>query len=116
MPFSYYTDMCRAIKAACPQIHIKAFTAIEIVHFTRISMPRLSIEEVLCELRDAGLDSLPGGGAEIFDDRVHEEAFQSKVGEKHWFDVHRTAHDLGIPPTRRCSTATSKRSKNGCVT
>ncbi len=97
LPFSFYTDMCRAIKAACPGMHIKAFTAIEIVHFTRISKPRLSIEEVLVALREAGLDSLPGGGAEIFDDRVHDEAYRAKVGEKHWFDVHRAAHDLGIP-------------------
>jgi len=97
LPFSFYTDLCRAIKARCPGIHIKAFTAIEIVHFTRISKPRLSIEEVLIALREAGLDSLPGGGAEIFDDRVHGEAFKAKVGEKHWFDVHRAAHNLGIP-------------------
>lgn len=97
LPFSFYTDMCRAIKQRCPGLHIKAFTAIEIVHFTRISKPRLSIEEVLIALREAGLDSLPGGGAEIFDDRVHNEAFKNKVGEKHWFDVHRTAHSLGIP-------------------
>lgn len=97
LPFSFYTDMCRAIHERCPGLHIKAFTAIEIVHFTRISKPRLSIEEVLLKLRDAGLDSLPGGGAEIFDERVHAEAFKAKVGEKHWFDVHRAAHDLGIP-------------------
>jgi aminodeoxyfutalosine synthase len=97
LPFSYYTDMCRAIRQRCPGLHIKAFTAIEIVHFTRIARPRVSIEEVLIALREAGLDSLPGGGAEIFDDRVHDEAFQAKVGEEHWFDVHRTAHDLGIP-------------------
>ena len=97
LPFSYYTDMCRAIKAACPTLCIKAFTAIEIVHFTRISKPRLSVEEVLIALREAGLDTLPGGGAEIFDDRVHEEAYKAKVGEKHWFDVHDTAHRLGIP-------------------
>jgi aminodeoxyfutalosine synthase len=97
LPFSYYTDMCRGIKARCPDLHIKAFTAIEIVHFTRISKPRLSIREVLLALREAGLDSLPGGGAEIFDDRVHEEAFRNKVGERHWFDVHREAHALGIP-------------------
>ena len=97
LPFSFYTDMCRAIKRRCPGLHIKAFTAIEIVHFTRISKPRLSIAEVLTALRQAGLDSLPGGGAEIFDDRVHSEAFKAKVGEQHWFDVHRTAHELGIP-------------------
>ncbi|MEP0847952.1 MAG: radical SAM protein [Phycisphaerae bacterium] len=97
LPFAFYTDMCRAIKQRCPDLHIKAFTAIEIVHFARISRPRLSIEEVLIALREAGLGSLPGGGAEIFDDRVHDEAFTAKVGEKHWFDVHRAAHDLGIP-------------------
>ena len=89
--------MCRAIKQRCPDLHIKAFTAIEIVHFTRISKPRMSIAEVLTALREAGLDSLPGGGAEIFDDRVHAEAFKNKVGEAHWFDVHRVAHELGIP-------------------
>lgn len=96
LPFSYYTDMCRAIKRRCPQLHIKAFTAIEIVHFTRITRPRLSIAEALTALREAGLDSLPGGGAEIFDHRVHAEALKTKVGEQHWFDVHRVAHELGI--------------------
>ncbi|HUN81425.1 MAG TPA: radical SAM protein, partial [Phycisphaerae bacterium] len=96
LPFSYYLDMCRAIREACPRMHIKAFTAIEIIHFTRISNPRLSIAEVLTQLRHAGLDSMPGGGAEIFDDRVHDEAYQNKVGEQGWFDVHRTAHELGI--------------------
>ena len=97
LPFSYYTDMCAAIRQRCPTLHIKAFTAIEIVHFARITRPHMSIEEVLRALRAAGLDSLPGGGAEIFDDRVHDEAFRAKVGEQHWFDVHRTAHKLGIP-------------------
>ena len=97
LPFSYYTDMCRAIRRVCPAIHIKAFTAIEIIHFTRISKPRLSILQVLEQLREAGLDSLPGGGAEIFDDRIHEEAYRAKVGEQGWFDVHRAAHELGIP-------------------
>jgi len=97
LPFEYYVDMCRAIRTACPGLFIKAFTAIEIIHFTRITRPRLSIREVLDRLRDAGLDTLPGGGAEIFDDRVHGEAYRAKVGEAGWFDVHRTAHELGIP-------------------
>ncbi|MBI5764215.1 MAG: CofH family radical SAM protein [Planctomycetes bacterium] len=97
LPFDFYLDMCRQIRAACPRICIKAFTAIEIIHFTRITRPRLSIRRVLEQLRDAGLDTLPGGGAEIFDDRVHDEVYQSKVGEQGWFDVHRTAHELGIP-------------------
>lgn len=97
LPFSYYVQMCRAIREACPRLHIKAFTAIEVIHFTRIARPRMSIREVLTELRAAGLDSLPGGGAEIFDDRVHGEAYRSKVGEEGWFDVHRVAHEMGLP-------------------
>lgn len=97
LPFDYYLDMCRAIKSAAPKLHIKAFTAIEIIHFTRITRPRLSIREVLEQLREAGLGSLPGGGAEIFDDRVHDEAYKNKVGEAGWFDVHDTAHEIGIP-------------------
>jgi aminodeoxyfutalosine synthase len=96
LPFTYYTDMCRAIRDACPRMHIKAFTAIEIIHFTRITKPRLTIAEVLTQLREAGLGSLPGGGAEIFDERVHDEAYKTKVGEAEWFEVHRTAHELGM--------------------
>jgi aminodeoxyfutalosine synthase len=96
LSFSYYTGMCRAIREACPHLHIKAFTAIEIIHFTRIAKPRLTIAEVLMQLYEAGLNSMPGGGAEIFDDRVHDEAFKAKVGEAEWFEVHRTAHELGI--------------------
>lgn len=96
LPFSYYLDLCSAIRDSCPHLHIKAFTAIEIIHFTRISRPRRSIAEVLAQLRDAGLGSMPGGGAEIFDQRVHDEAYKNKVGEAEWFEVHRMAHELGI--------------------
>ncbi len=95
LKFDYYLDMLRGIRAACPAVHIKAFTAIEIVHFSRVA--RLPIAEVLAALREAGLGSLPGGGAEIFDDRVHDEVFKGKVGANKWFEVHRTAHSLGIP-------------------
>ncbi len=94
LKFEYYLDFLRGIRRECPDLHIKAFTAIEIVHFSRIA--RLSIEEVLRELKAAGLGSLPGGGAEIFDDRVHDEAFKGKVREDKWFEVHRTAHRLGL--------------------
>ncbi len=72
----------------------KAFTAIEIIHLGRIA--HLSVREVLMALREAGLGSLPGGGAEIFDDRVHDEVFKGKVREDKWFEVHRSAHELGI--------------------
>ncbi len=94
LKFDYYLDILRGIRRECPSLHIKAFTAIEIVHFSRIA--KISIRDVLVALRDAGLGSLPGGGAEIFDDRVHDEAFKGKVREDKWFEVHRTAHELGI--------------------
>jgi len=95
LKFDYYLAMLRGIRQACPGLHIKAFTAIEIIHFSRIA--HLSIAEVLTALRQAGLGSLPGGGAEIFDDRVHDQVFKGKVREDRWFEVHRTAHRLGIP-------------------
>jgi aminodeoxyfutalosine synthase len=94
LKFDYYLDMLRGIRTECPDLHIKAFTAIEIVHFSRIA--RLSLHDVLAALREAGLGSMPGGGAEIFDDRVHDEAFKGKVRADKWFEVHRTAHGLGI--------------------
>jgi len=94
LKFDYYLDMLRGIRSACPGLHVKAFTAIEIVHFSRVA--RMSIRDVLASLREAGLGSLPGGGAEIFDDRVHAEVFKGKVGANKWFEVHRTAHALGI--------------------
>src|SRR5687768_13106659 len=94
LKFDYYLDLLRGIRAACPDLHVKAFTAIEIVHFARVA--RMTVREVLTALRDAGLGSLPGGGAEIFDDRVHDEVFKGKVRADRWFEVHRTAHALGI--------------------
>ncbi len=94
LKFDYYLDVLRGIRTTCPDLHVKAFTAIEIIHFSRIA--RLSVREVLIALREAGLGSLPGGGAEIFDDRVHDEAFKGKVRADKWFEVHRAAHSLGI--------------------
>ncbi len=94
LKFDYYTDMLKGIRRERPELHIKAFTAIEIIHFSRIS--RMSIAEVLTALQQAGLGSMPGGGAEIFDDRVHDEVFKGKVRADRWFEVHRTAHSLGI--------------------
>jgi aminodeoxyfutalosine synthase len=94
LKFDYYLDMLKGVRAAAPDLHIKAFTAIEIIHFSRIA--RMTVREVLIALREAGLGSLPGGGAEIFDDRVHDEVFKGKVRADKWFEVHRTAHSLGI--------------------
>ena len=94
LKFDYYLDMLRGVREARPSLHIKAFTAIEIVHLSRIA--RMSIRDVLIALKEAGLGSMPGGGAEIFDDRVHDEVFKGKVRADKWFEVHRTAHSLGI--------------------
>ena len=100
LPFSYYTDMLRAIREEAPAIHIKAFTAVEIVHLQRISKRGgegyEGVKAVLKDLIEAGLGSLPGGGAEVFDDRVHDEAFKGKIRSDQWLDVHRAAHELGI--------------------
>jgi len=96
LPFSFYTDMMQAIREAAPTIHIKAFTAVEIVHLARISKRPDDIKGVLSDLQKAGLGSLPGGGAEVFDDRVHDEAFKGKIRSDKWIEVHRFAHQLGI--------------------
>lgn len=96
LPFDYYTGMLRAIRLAAPAIHIKAFTAVEIVHLARISQRPRDIEGVLRDLFEAGLGSLPGGGAEVFDDRVHDEAFKGKIRSDQWLEVHQIAHRLGL--------------------
>lgn len=100
LPFEYYTDMLRVIREIAPNIHIKAFTAVEIVHFARITKRGrdgiTGISSVLSDLIANGLGSLPGGGAEVFDDRVHDEVFRGKIGSKKWMDVHRCAHELGL--------------------
>ncbi|MCC7409377.1 MAG: aminofutalosine synthase MqnE [Phycisphaeraceae bacterium] len=95
-PFSYYTDMLGAIRQVAPKLHIKAFTAVEIVHLARISKRPRQLDVVLTELKEAGLGSLPGGGAEVFDDRVHDEAFKGKIRSDAWLAVHETAHRLGL--------------------
>ena len=100
LPFSYYTDIIYAIREVAPNIHVKAFTAVEIVHLAKISKRgrdgNAGIASVIEDLKDAGLGSLPGGGAEVFDDRVHDEAFKGKIRGQQWMDVHRVAHELGL--------------------
>jgi len=96
LPFTYYTDMIAAIRDAAPTVHVKAFTAVEIVHLARISKRPNDIAGVLSDLKDAGLGSLPGGGAEVFDDRVHDQAFKGKIRSDKWLEVHREAHNLGL--------------------
>ncbi|HWZ60244.1 MAG TPA: aminofutalosine synthase MqnE [Gemmatimonadaceae bacterium] len=90
----YYATMFRALKARHPDVHIKALTAVEIAHIARIE--KMSVEAVLVALRDAGLDTMPGGGAEVFSRAVRDTIADRKLGAEEWIDVHRTAHRLGI--------------------
>ncbi len=90
----YYQTMFRALKAELPHVHIKALTAVEIAHIARIE--KLSWKEVLTALREAGLDTMPGGGAETFSAAVREEIAKKKLGAGDYIGVHRAAHELGI--------------------
>jgi aminodeoxyfutalosine synthase len=93
--FDYYVDIVARLHEALPDVHLKLFTASEIHHMTKLS--GLSHEDVLRELKDAGLGSLPGGGAEVFADRVRRLIAPGKEHPDFWFHTHRTAHGLGIP-------------------
>ena len=90
----YYSDMFRGLKSRYPHVHIKGLTAVEIAHIARIE--KMSIEDVLIALREAGLDTLPGGGAEVFGRGVRMAIADKKLAAEDWIDVHRTAHKLGI--------------------
>jgi aminodeoxyfutalosine synthase len=92
---SYYTDMIRGLKERFPHIHIKALTAVEIAHLARIE--KLSERDVLLAMKEAGLTSLPGGGAEVFSSAVRATIAERKLTGEEWLRVHRVAHELGIP-------------------
>jgi aminodeoxyfutalosine synthase len=92
---SYYSDLIRGLKERHPDVHIKALTAVEIAHLARIE--QCSIEQVLRALQDAGLTSLPGGGAEVFSTAVRATIAERKLTGQEWLEVHRVAHSLGIP-------------------
>jgi aminodeoxyfutalosine synthase len=94
LPFDYYLEALRALKAALPHVHLKAFTAVEVWWFARIT--GMGYEDVLRALIDAGLGSLPGGGAEIFAPRVRRRICGYKSTAEDWLAVHRTAHRLGL--------------------
>jgi aminodeoxyfutalosine synthase len=94
LPFQYYVDLLRGLKERFPSVHLKAFTAVEIGYYAHIS--RLSIREVLERLKEAGLGSLPGGGAEIFAPKVRRVICDHKIGAYTWLKVHRIAHELGL--------------------
>ena len=90
----WFCQMLRGLKERYPQIHLKAFTMVEIGYFAR--REKLSISEVLIRLRDAGMDSLPGGGAEVFSERVRRIICDHKLTGDEWLETARTAHELGL--------------------
>ncbi len=91
----YYAGLIQLVRQELPDIHIKAFTAAEIDHMARKS--RMSIREALLLLKEAGLQSMPGGGAEIFDEELRQKICPDKSGSARWLEIHRTAHSIGIP-------------------
>ena len=94
LPFSYYTDMIRALKALDPNLHIKAFTAVELYHFA--SLTKKPLAEILAVLRDTGLDSITGGGAEVFSQRVRDILCKGKETADEYLACHRAWHRLGM--------------------
>jgi len=94
LPWDYYLELLRGFKRIRPEVHLKCFTAVEIAFFA--DLYGKTDEQVLRELMDAGLDSLPGGGAEVFAERVRRKICHDKCGTDRWLAIHRTAHRLGM--------------------
>jgi aminodeoxyfutalosine synthase len=94
LPYQYYLDLLRTVKEIRPNVHIKAFTMVELVEIQR--QARKPLDDVLRDLMAAGLDSLPGGGIEILSERVHQELFDRKLDGEGWMDVARTAAKVGL--------------------
>jgi len=94
LKLEYYAEMFRGLKERHPQVHIKGLTAVEIAHLARIE--KTSIDDVLVRLKAAGLDTMPGGGAEVFSSAVRATIAERKLTGREWVEVHRAAHRLGI--------------------
>jgi aminodeoxyfutalosine synthase len=94
LPFQYYLDLLRDVKDIRPDIHIKAFTMVEMAQLFKIS--KMSPEETIAALREAGLGSCPGGGCEVLSDRVHKEIFRLKLRPQQWLDMQRMIHRSGL--------------------
>jgi aminodeoxyfutalosine synthase len=94
-PWERYLEIVRAVHERLPDADIKAFTAVEIDFFHKKF--RMPVSEVFRQLQEAGLRTMPGGGAEVFSERVRRLLFNQKIGAKAWLDIHRTAHRMGIP-------------------
>jgi aminodeoxyfutalosine synthase len=95
LPFEYFLEMIRGLKQRCPGVHLKAFTMVEVHYFSRIA--KLSIEETLRRMKEAGVDSCPGGGAEIFHPRVRRIICDHKVSGQVWLNTAKKAHEIGLP-------------------
>ena len=94
LPFEWYLDLLRTLKAEFPKIHLKAFTAVEIDYLSKIS--GLDLTDTLMKLREAGLGSLPGGGAEIFNSGVRTTLCAEKISGQRWLEVIEAAHNMGL--------------------
>jgi aminodeoxyfutalosine synthase len=94
LPYSYYTDLLRAIKEERPDVHIQAFTCVEIAHLADIS--GLGVAGVLEDMKKHGLGSIPGGGAEVFSPRIRKLTCEKKLPGSGWIDVAKTAHEVGL--------------------
>jgi aminodeoxyfutalosine synthase len=94
LSFGHFLDLIRGLKKRCPSVHLKAFTMVEVGYFARIA--KLSINDTLLKLKEAGVDSLPGGGAEIFHPRVRKIICDHKVSGQMWLSIARQAHELGL--------------------
>ena len=94
LKLNYFEEMLRRVRRALPDVIIQAFTAVEIDYFAETE--NISVEEVLRRLQNAGLDSLPGGGAEIFSPRVRDKICEKKISGDRWLEVHESAHRLGM--------------------
>src|SRR3984885_2314465 len=94
LSFSYYLDLIRGLKQRFPHVHLKAFTMVEVGYYARIS--KLSIHDTLAAMKEAGVDSLPGGGAEIFAPRVRKIICDHKVSGQMWLNIARQAHEIGL--------------------
>jgi aminodeoxyfutalosine synthase len=94
LTLDWYCEMLRGLKQRFPQVHLKAFTMVEVGYYARIS--KRSIRDTLLAMKNAGVDSLPGGGAEIFHPRVRKIICDHKVSGQRWLEIARTAHELGL--------------------
>ena len=95
LPYQYYLDVLQAMKQARPDAHLKAFTMIEIAQIQRIA--KKPLEEIFADMKAAGLESLPGGGAEVFSDRVQGDLFWTKADSEEWLEIAQAAHRAGLP-------------------